>query len=52
MWIGLNATILKKVAIGDGSVIAAGAVVTRSVPDNTMAGRVPAKILQENLSWQ
>ena len=46
VWIGSHATILGGVTIGDGSVIAAGAVVTKDVPENTVAGGVPAKIIK------
>lgn len=40
-------TILPGVTIGSNVVIAAGAVVTKDVPDNVLAGGVPAKILRE-----
>ena len=43
VWIGMNATILKGVVIGDGAVIAAGSVVNRSVPAGMLAAGVPAK---------
>ena len=43
VWIGGNCTILPGVTIGNNVVIAAGAVVTRDVPDNTLAGGVPAR---------
>ena len=46
VWIGSNATILPGVAIGDGAIIAAGAVVTKSVPPRTVAAGVPAKIIK------
>lgn len=46
VWIGSHATILGGVTIGDNAVIAAGAVVTRDVPENTIAGGVPAKIIK------
>lgn len=46
VWIGANATILQGVTIGDNSVVAAGAVVNRDVPENTVVGGVPAKIIK------
>ncbi len=47
VWIGAHATILAGVTIGDNSVVAAGAVVTRDVPPNVVVGGVPAKILRK-----
>ncbi len=44
-WIGVGATILQGVSIGKGSVVAAGAVVTKDVPDYTVVGGVPAKVI-------
>lgn len=46
-WISLGAMILPGVTIGENSVIAAGAVVTKDIPDNVIAGGVPAKVLKE-----
>jgi acetyltransferase-like isoleucine patch superfamily enzyme len=45
-WIGANATILPGVTIGENSVVAAGAVVSKDVPNNTIVGGIPAKILK------
>lgn len=42
-WIGTGATILQGVRIGDGAIVAAGAVVTKDVPSWTVVGGVPAK---------
>ena len=47
VWVGANAVILPGVTIGRHCVVAAGAVVTRSVPDNTLVGGVPAKIIKK-----
>lgn len=47
VWIGANATVTPGVSIGDNAVIAAGAVVTKDVPNNTIVGGVPAKIIKE-----
>lgn len=47
VWIGGGAIIYPGVNIGNGAVIAAGAVVTKSVPDDVVVGGNPAKILKE-----
>ena len=47
VWIGANAVILPGVTIGSHCVVAAGAVVTKDIPDNTVVGGVPAKVLKQ-----
>ena len=47
VWIGGNVTILPGVTIGNNVVVAAGAVVTKDVPDNCLIGGVPAKIIRK-----
>ncbi|USK92939.1 sugar O-acetyltransferase [Rossellomorea marisflavi] len=46
VWIGSGATILPGVTIGDRAVIAAGAVVTKDVPEGTVVAGVPAKVVK------
>lgn len=46
VWIGCNVTILKGVQIGRGAIIAAGSVVTRSLPPYCVVGGVPAKCIK------
>lgn len=47
VWIGSNATILSGVTIGEWSVVAAGAVVTKDIPPMTVVGGVPARIIKK-----
>ena len=47
VWIGANCTILPGVHIGKHSIVAAGSVVTKSVPDDVVVGGVPAKIIKK-----
>ncbi len=46
VWIASNCTILKGVSIGEGSVVAAGSVVTRSIPPFTLVGGNPARVIR------
>lgn len=46
-WIGIGAMILPEVTIGEYSIIAAGSVVTKSIPDKVIAGGMPAKVIKE-----
>ncbi len=52
VWIGIRATILKGVTIGDGAIIAAGAVVTKDVPKKCIVAGVPAKVIKKNIEWK
>jgi acetyltransferase-like isoleucine patch superfamily enzyme len=49
VWLGVNVVILKGVSIGSGSIVAAGAVVTKSIPDNQIWGGVPAKFIKNRI---
>lgn len=46
VWIASNVTVCGGVSIGDNTVIAAGAVVTRDIPANCLAGGVPCKVIR------
>ena len=47
VWIGSDCTILPGVTIGDGAIIGAGSVVTKSIPQNTIAVGTPARVIKE-----
>ena len=47
VWIGANAVILPGVTIGNHSVVAAGAVVTKDVPPHSLVAGVPAKVIKQ-----
>jgi acetyltransferase-like isoleucine patch superfamily enzyme len=46
-WIGAGATILPGVTVGENAIVAAGAVVSKDVPANTVVAGVPAKVIKE-----
>lgn len=46
VWVGYGVMIVKNVTIGDGAIVAAGAVVTKDVPPYAIVGGVPAKIIK------
>lgn len=45
-WIGAGAIILQGVTIGENAIVAAGAIVSKDVPDNTIVGGIPAKVIK------
>lgn len=49
VWIGAGATILPGVTIGENSIIAAGAVVNKDVPPNSIVGGVPARLIKSDI---
>lgn len=51
VWIGSRVIILKGVRIGDGAIVAAGAVVTKDVPENSVVVGCPAKVIKNNIKW-
>lgn len=47
VWIAMRCMIMKGVTVGEGSVVAAGAIVTKDVPPRTVVGGIPAKVLKQ-----
>ena len=47
MWIGANAVVVGGVRIGTGSIVGAGAVVTKDVPPFSVVGGVPARVIRD-----
>ena len=52
VWIATGAIILPGITIGDGAIVAAGAVVTKDVPARCLVAGVPAKVIKENVEWE
>ncbi len=46
VWIGANVILLEGITVGDGAIVAAGAVVTKDVPPYAIVGGVPAKVIR------
>jgi acetyltransferase-like isoleucine patch superfamily enzyme len=52
VWIGARATVLKGVTVGNGAIIAAGAVVHDDVPPRTLVAGVPARVVRTDVDWE
>ena len=51
VWLCTGCTIMPGVTVGEGSVVAANATVTKDVPPHSLVGGSPAKVLKENIEW-
>ena len=51
VWLGSDCRIMPGVTIGEGAVVASGAVVTGDVPPRTMVAGVPARVIREDVQW-
>ncbi|MFV0393705.1 MAG: sugar O-acetyltransferase [Coprobacillaceae bacterium] len=49
VWLGANVTVLPGVIIGNNSVIGAGSIVSKDIPDNVIAVGNPCKVIRENI---
>jgi len=47
VWLGINVTVTKGVTIGENTLVAAGSIVTKSLPANVVAAGIPAKVIRE-----
>lgn len=52
VWIASGVKIMQGVTIGSGSVIAAGSIVISDIPENVLAGGIPAKVLKKDYYWK
>lgn len=51
VWVGRRAMLMPDITLGEGCIVAAGAVVTASVPPHVVVGGVPARVLRERVRW-
>lgn len=52
VWVGNRVTILKGVNIGEGSVLAAGSIITKDVPAFSLVAGVPGRVIKTNIKWK
>lgn len=51
VWINAKSMILKGIEIGEGAIIGAGSIVTKSVPPKTLVAGIPAKVVSKDVYW-
>ena len=52
VWLAKRAVLLGGASIGDGSVVGFGSLVTGSIPNNSVAAGVPARVIRRNIAWE
>ncbi|MDP3465941.1 MAG: acyltransferase [Sulfuricurvum sp.] len=52
VWLADNVIILKGVSIGEGSIIGIHSLVTKSIPEHTIAVGIPAKVIKHDIGWE
>ncbi len=51
VWLGRKSTLLPDISVGNGSIIGTGAIVTKDVPENSVAVGIPAKVVKSKTTW-
>jgi len=51
VWVGRRSILMPDVEVGKGAILAAGAILTSDMPENTIFAGVPARLIRENVSW-
>ena len=52
VWLGDRVTLMPGVHIGNGCIVAAGSVVTKDVPDYSIVGGVPARVIRSRINFE
>lgn len=52
VWIGEGVKIMKGSSVGDNSIIGIGSIVTKDIPNNSMAAGIPARVIKGNIDWK
>lgn len=52
VWIAQRSTIMKGVKIGNGSIVGLGSIVTKDIPEHSLAVGTPAKTIKRNVKWE
>lgn len=52
VWLADNATVLKGTSVGDHTVVGIHSLITRSIPENSVAVGIPAKVVKTGITWE
>lgn len=51
VWVAPDSKIMKGAEVGNGSIIGSNTLVTKPIPQNSLAVGIPAKVIKENVKW-